>query len=77
MNLKDTYLASLVPIFLGFGFVIAKPAMEYFPHMLLMGMRFVFAASTIWNADLRFLQSYSWIMGAFITYISYYLLASR
>ena len=44
MNLKDTFLASLVPIFLGFGFVIAKPAMEYFPPMLLMGMRFAFAA---------------------------------
>ena len=44
MNLKDTVFASLVPIFLGFGFVIAKPAMEYFPPMLLMGMRFAFAA---------------------------------
>ena len=44
MNLKDTFLASLVPIFLGFGFVIAKPAMEYFPPMLLMGLRFFFAA---------------------------------
>ena len=47
MNLKDTFLASLVPIFLGFGFVIAKPAKEYFPPMLLMGMRFVFAASIL------------------------------
>ena len=47
MNLKDTFLASLVPIFLGFGFVIAKPAMVYFPPMLLMGMRFVFAASIL------------------------------
>jgi len=28
LSLKDTFLASLVPIFLGFGFVIAKPAME-------------------------------------------------
>ena len=44
MNLKDTFLATLVPIFLGFGFVIAKPAMEYFPPILLMGLRFTFAA---------------------------------
>ena len=44
MNLKDTFLATLVPIFLGFGFVIAKPAMEHFPPMLLMGLRFFFAA---------------------------------
>ncbi len=47
MNLKDTFLAAIVPIFLGFGFVIAKPAMEYFPPMLLMGMRFIFAASIL------------------------------
>ena len=47
MNLKDTFLATLVPIFLGFGFAIAKPAMEYFPPMLLMGLRFFFAASIL------------------------------
>jgi len=47
LNLKDTFLATLVPIFLGFGFVIAKPAMEYFPPMLLMGLRFFFAASIL------------------------------
>ena len=47
MNLKDTFLATLVPIFLGFGFVIAKPAMEHFPPMLLMGLRFFFAASIL------------------------------
>ena len=44
MNLKDTFIASLVPIFLGFGFVIAKPAFESFPPILLMGIRFMFAA---------------------------------
>ena len=44
MTFKDTLIASLVPIFLGFGFVIAKPAMEYFPPILLMGLRFTFAA---------------------------------
>ena len=38
---------------------------------------FLFSASTIWNIDLRFLQSYSWIIGAFMSYITYYLLASR
>ena len=47
MSLKDTLLAALVPIFLGFGFVIAKPAMEYFPPFLLMGLRFTFAASIL------------------------------
>ena len=47
MNLKDTLIASLVPIFLGFGFVIAKPAFESFPPILLMGIRFTFAASLL------------------------------
>ena len=47
MTLKDTLIASLVPIFLGFGFVIAKPAMVDFPPILLMGLRFTFAASIL------------------------------
>ena len=36
-----------MPIFLGFGFVIAKPAMDDFPPILLMGLRFTFAASIL------------------------------
>ena len=44
MNSKDILISAIVPIFLGFGFVIAKPAMEYFPPFLLMGLRFTFAA---------------------------------
>ena len=47
MTFKDTLIASLVPIFLGFGFVIAKPAMEHFPPIFLMGLRFTFAASIL------------------------------
>ena len=47
MKIKDTLIASLVPIFLGFGFVIAKPAMIDFPPILLMGLRFTFAASIL------------------------------
>ena len=44
MSLRDSLIAALVPIFLGFGFVIAKPAMEYLPPFLLMGLRFSFVA---------------------------------
>ena len=44
MTLRDSLIAGLVPIFLGFGFVIAKPAMEYLPPFLLMGLRFTFVA---------------------------------
>jgi len=47
LTIKDTLIASLVPIFLGFGFVIAKPAMDDFPPILLMGLRFTFAASIL------------------------------
>ena len=44
MKIQDIFIALLVPIILGFGFVIAKPAMEYFPPYLLMGMRFTIPA---------------------------------
>ena len=37
---------------------------------------FIFAASTIWNVELRFLQSFAWLIGAFTSYLTYYLLAS-
>tara|TARA_Y100000590_G_scaffold467853_1_gene648265 strand:- start:1130 stop:2587 length:1458 start_codon:yes stop_codon:yes gene_type:complete len=37
---------------------------------------FIFAASTIWNNELRFLQSFAWLIGALTSYIIYYLLAS-
>jgi O-acetylserine/cysteine efflux transporter len=39
MSHKDLFLAMLVPCVLGFGFVIAKPAMESFPPILLNGLR--------------------------------------
>jgi len=47
LTLRDSLIAGLVPIFLGFGFVIAKPAMEELPPFLLMGLRFTFVASML------------------------------
>ena len=44
MKLQDILIALIVPITLGFGFVIAKPAFEYFPPFLLMGLRFTITA---------------------------------
>ena len=38
---------------------------------------FIFASATIWNIELRFLQSFSWIIGAFVSSMTYYLLASK
>jgi NCS1 family nucleobase:cation symporter-1 len=44
-------------------------------YSLILG--FIFSASTIWNENLMNLQSYSWIVGAFISSLIYYLLASK
>ena len=38
---------------------------------------FIFSASTIWNESLMSFHSYSWIIGAFISSLTYYLLASK
>ena len=38
---------------------------------------FIFASATIWNAELRFLQPFSWLIGAVFSSITYYLLASK
>ena len=38
---------------------------------------FIFSAATIWNVDLRFLQAFSWLIGALVSSITYFLLANR
>ena len=44
-------------------------------YCLLLG--FIFSASTIWNVNMMYFQSYSWIIGAFISSLTYYLLAKK
>ena len=44
-------------------------------YSLILG--FIFSSSTIWNSNLMFLQSYSWIIGAFIAGFVYFLLAKK
>ena len=44
-------------------------------YCLILG--FIFSASTIWNANLMFLQPFSWIIGAIIAGFTYYLLAKE
>jgi len=44
LSFRDILIAISVPILLGFGFVIAKPAMQHFPPYLLMGLRFTIPA---------------------------------
>lgn len=44
-------------------------------YSLLLG--FIFSASTIWNVNLMFLQSYAWIIGALVSTMTYYLLAKN
>jgi NCS1 family nucleobase:cation symporter-1 len=36
---------------------------------------FIFSVSTIWNNNLMFMESYSWIIGAVVSFAVYYLLA--
>ena len=44
-------------------------------YSLVLG--FIFAASTIWNENLIILHSFSWIIGFFISSLTYYLLVSK
>ncbi len=44
-------------------------------YSLILG--FIFSSSTIWNINLMFLQSYSWIIGAFVSAFTYYLLVKN
>ena len=44
-------------------------------YSLIIG--FIFSASTIWNSNLMFLQSFSWIIGAIIASLTYYLLSEK
>jgi len=44
-------------------------------YSLILG--FIFSSSTIWNLNLMFLQSYSWIIGLLISGFVYYLLARK
>ena len=41
MPFRDIFLAILVPILWGVGFVLTKPGMEFFPPMLINGLRWM------------------------------------
>ena len=44
-------------------------------YSLIIG--FIFASSTIWNESLMSFHSYSWMIGALLSSLTYYLLASK
>ena len=44
-------------------------------YSLILG--FIFSSATIWNSNLIFLHSFSWIIGAFVAGFVYYLLAKK
>ncbi|MDA9876988.1 cytosine permease [Candidatus Pelagibacter sp.] len=44
-------------------------------YSLVLG--FIFSASTIWNESLMHFHSYSWVIGAFISSLIYYMLVSK
>ena len=66
----------------GKDFFNSKPNSAYFysngwqlKSLYSLFIGFIFAASTIWNVNLNFLQSFSWIIGGIISLIIYYLLS--
>ena len=66
----------------GKDFFNSKPNSAYFysngwqlKSIYALFIGFIFAASTIWNVNLNFLQSFSWIIGGLISLIIYYLLS--
>ena len=67
---KDIYLSDADSIYYYSGGWHIKGT-----YSLILG--FIFSASTIWNPNLIFLQSYAWIIGAIISSLTYYLLANK
>jgi len=67
---KDIYSVEIESIYYYSGGWHIKGA-----YSLLLG--FIFSASTIWNPNFMFLQSYAWIIGSIISSLTYYLLAKK
>jgi len=67
---KDIYSIEIESIYYYSGGWHIKGA-----YSLLLG--FIFSASTIWNLNFMFLQSYAWIIGSIISSLTYYLLAKK
>lgn len=64
MPWRDTLIAMLVPLTWGMGLVIAKPAVDQFPPMLLMALRFsVTALVLIWfvSTPHKHLKALAWV----------------
>jgi len=49
----------------------------HFKAIYSLFLGFIFAASTIWNDSLMSFQSYSWIIGASISSLTYYLIVNK
>ena len=64
-------------------FSIERDSMYYFSNgwhlkgVYSIFVGFIFSASTIWNSNLMFLQSYAWIIGALVSSFIYYLMAKK
>jgi nucleobase:cation symporter-1, NCS1 family len=70
LNNKDIYLMEKNSVYYYSGGWHIKGV-----YSIILG--FIFAASTIWNSNLMFLQSFSWIIGAIISSLTYYLLTKN
>ena len=67
---KDIYSEEIESIYYYSGGWHIKGA-----YSLLLG--FIFSASTIWNSNLMFLQSYAFIIGVIVSFLTYYFLAKK
>jgi len=64
MPWRDALIAMLVPLTWGMGLVIAKPAVDQFPPILLMALRFsVTALVLIWFVSIprKHLKTLAWV----------------
>ena len=62
MKLRHILIALIVPITWGFGFTLAKASLGYFPPLLLMGLRFLLAA-TLLVCFVPIPRGYLWALG--------------
>ncbi len=64
MTWRDTLIALLVPLTWGMGLVVAKPAVDQFPPVLLMALRFsVTALVMVWFVPIprKHLKAFFWV----------------
>ena len=73
--LSTVTVSPILMSFLSISSSLCNVAFDTNTPPMLIG--FIFSASSIWNPNLMFLQSFAWIIGAIISLITYYLLTKK